>query len=340
MNESASYIDEHYRQLLTILPPGDCKMAVMIPSDVENFSTDGERRFYGFLKAVAKPDSNYLVWYLPNINDREPDFILFCKDNGLIIFEVKDWALEQIREANPQNFTLTVNGRNEERESPLKQAKTYCRKLMDKIREDRRLVSKEPQHVGNPKIPIHEVVVFPNINKYEYIRKALDQVIGVDRIFFWDDLHPQSDISRDSSGQTFASALQQKYATSFHFNLTPDELNHLRQLIFPMVRIELPDRSHAPQHEKQQKQNKNAGSQPGSHRPQNRRRTPNYLRPVGVRQNPRSGSPGRASDAAKTGIQTYSFRLLQHHAGQFHQTAAGRKESTPGGKRRGGSPFL
>ena len=237
---------------MTILPPGDYEMAVMIPSDVENFSTDGERQFYGFLKAVAKPDSKYLVWYLPDINDREPDFILFCKDNGLIIFEVKDWALEQIREANPQNFTLTVNGRNEERESPLKQAKTYCRKLMDKIREDRRLVSKEPQHAGNPKIPIHEVVVFPNINKYEYIRKALDQVIDADRIFFWDDLHPQSDISRDASGQSFAAALQHKYATSFHFNLTPDELQHLRQLIFPVVRIELPDRCHAPQHEKQQ----------------------------------------------------------------------------------------
>lgn len=227
-------------------------MAVMIPSDVENFCTDGERHFYGFLKAVARPDSKYLVWYLPDVDDREPDFILFCKDTGLIIFEVKDWALDQIREANPQNFTLTINGRPEERGSPLKQAKTYRNGLMDKIRKDRRLVSKEPQHAGNPKIPIHEGVVFPNINKHEYISKALDRVIGADWIFFWDDLHPQSDISRDPSGQSFAAALQQKYSTSFHFNLTPDELNHLRQLIFPVVRIELPDRNPAPQHEKQQ----------------------------------------------------------------------------------------
>lgn len=227
-------------------------MAVMIPDDVEGFCTDGERHFYGFLKAVAKPDSKYLVWYLPDINGHEPDFILFCKDTGLIIFEVKDWVLDQIQEANPQHFTLTINGHNEERESPLRQAKTYCHNLMDKIRDDRRLVSKEPHHAGNPKIPIHEGVVFPNINKYEYIRKALDKVIDADRIFFWDDLHPQSDISRDPSGQTFLKALQQKYSTSFHFNLTPDELNHLRQLIFPVVRIELPDRNPAAQHEKQQ----------------------------------------------------------------------------------------
>lgn len=44
-------------------------MAVMIPDDVEGFCTDGERHFYGFLKAVAKPDSKYLVCYLPDIND-------------------------------------------------------------------------------------------------------------------------------------------------------------------------------------------------------------------------------------------------------------------------------
>lgn len=218
-------------------------MAVMIPDNVENFCTEGERHFYGFLKNAAKPDSKYLAWYLPDINGREPDFILFCKDTGLIIFEVKDWALNQIQEANPQHFTLSINGHNEERESPLKQAKTYCHILMDKIRDDRRLLSRDPQHAGNPKIPIHEGVVFPNINKYEYIQKAFDQVIHSNQVFFWDDLHPQSDICRDQSGQCFSEALQQMFATTFRFNLTPDEMQHLRQLLFPMIRIEMPDRT-------------------------------------------------------------------------------------------------
>jgi len=63
----------------------------------------------------------------------------FCKDTGLIVFEVKDWALNQIQEANPQHFTLSINGHNEELESPLKQARTYCHILMDKIRDDNRL---------------------------------------------------------------------------------------------------------------------------------------------------------------------------------------------------------
>jgi hypothetical protein len=70
-------------------------MAVMIPADFEDFCMDGERQFYGFLKNAAKPDSKYLLLYLQDVNGLEPDFILFCKEIGLIIFEVKNWALDQ-----------------------------------------------------------------------------------------------------------------------------------------------------------------------------------------------------------------------------------------------------
>ncbi len=168
-------------------------MAVMIPDDVEQFSTDGERQFYGFLKTAAKPDSKYTAWYLPDINGREPDFILYCKDTGLTIFEVKDWSLFQIQEANPNHFILIMDGHPEQLENPLKQAKTYSHFLMDKIHEDRRLISNDPLHSGNSKIPIAEGVVFPN------------------------------------------------------------EFQHLRQLLFPMIRIEMPDRDPGGQrlHEKQ-----------------------------------------------------------------------------------------
>ena len=83
-------------------------MATMIPSDIENFNTEGERRFYEFLQSVAKPDQKYTCWYNPDIERREPDFILFCDELGLLIFEVKDWALNQIKEANPRTFTLRM----------------------------------------------------------------------------------------------------------------------------------------------------------------------------------------------------------------------------------------
>ena len=38
-------------------------MATMIPDDIAEFETEGERAFYKFLERVAKPDAHYLCWY-------------------------------------------------------------------------------------------------------------------------------------------------------------------------------------------------------------------------------------------------------------------------------------
>jgi hypothetical protein len=42
------------------------------------------------------PDSSCIAWPQPDIMGHEPDFILYGHDFGLVIFEVKDWILEQI----------------------------------------------------------------------------------------------------------------------------------------------------------------------------------------------------------------------------------------------------
>ncbi|MEK6654687.1 MAG: hypothetical protein AABY92_06025 [Thermodesulfobacteriota bacterium] len=52
-------------------------MATMIPDDIQDFTTPGEGAFYRFLQAVAQPDDRHLSWYLPDIQGREPDFILY-----------------------------------------------------------------------------------------------------------------------------------------------------------------------------------------------------------------------------------------------------------------------
>jgi len=153
-------------------------MAIMIPDKIEQFTTDGERQFYKFLESVAKPNSRYISWYLPDIKGKEPDFLFFSDEVGLIIFEVKDWVLDQIREANPQYFVLDIGNKTESRKNPFHQARDYFGFVMDKIKEDGQLVNKDPNHHGNPKFPINCGVVFPNINKYEFIQKGFDKVTG------------------------------------------------------------------------------------------------------------------------------------------------------------------
>ena len=93
---------------MTILPSGDCEMAVMIPSDVENFSTDGECQFYGFLKAVAKPDIKYLAWYLPDIHF--PDLMMKALNNRGICSNwiASDYRAKRSYDVTTQNVTIST----------------------------------------------------------------------------------------------------------------------------------------------------------------------------------------------------------------------------------------
>ena len=212
-------------------------MATMIPKNVETFTTDGEMRFYRFLDSVAKPDNSYLVWYTPDVNGKEPDFILYSDSVGIIIFEVKDWAINQILKADPHQFLLQMGNKESSRKNPMQQAGDYKGDVMDKIKADGRLVAKDSVHHGNVKIPINCGVVFSNITRLDYIEKGLGNLIPEDRIFFWDDLDPTSDICSDETGKCFQRILSKRFAPQFRFSISQKEFHYLRQLIFPVVII-------------------------------------------------------------------------------------------------------
>ncbi len=220
-------------------------MAIMIPDDVERFTTEGEKLFYDFLQTTAKPDSENIAWYTPDIDGREPDFLLFSSAAGILVFEVKDWSVNQIRKADPHQFLIEFGRSVECRKNPIQQAREYLYELMDRIKKDGQLLSSDPVYFGKPKIPLGFGVVFPNINKLDYVKNGFDKVISTDLALFWDDLHPDSDICRDSSGHCFINTLQDKLPVKFNFNLNVKEIDHLKRLIFPTVAIELPERNSA-----------------------------------------------------------------------------------------------
>jgi superfamily I DNA and RNA helicase len=221
-------------------------MALMIPDDVREFKPEGEGRFYRFLQSVAKPDERFIAWYQPNVQDRYPDFILFSNEVGLVIFEVKDWSIDKILSADPNHFLLTEGHKEAKRKNPLRQAKGYADQLRQKIVKDGRLVSLDPQHRGEPRIPVAHAAVFPNINRYEYLSKRLDKAAGADKILFWDDLHPDSPICNDATGKCFCEALVKMRTINFPFHLAEHEVNQLRDITFPIVRIDLPVREPPP----------------------------------------------------------------------------------------------
>ena len=111
-------------------------MAIMIPADVGQFATAGEGCFYRFLEAAAKPDHKYVSWYTPVVAGQVPDFILFNEDVGLIVFEVKDWDINQIASAGPDQFLLIKGRRKVYVSNPLAQARRYQFAILDKITQN------------------------------------------------------------------------------------------------------------------------------------------------------------------------------------------------------------
>ncbi len=86
-------------------------MATMFPADVTSFLTSGEEATYSFLQRTARPDGKFLCWYAPDIEDREPDFILLSPDCGLVVLEVKDWIIDQLLEVDGKSRPPPAAGR-------------------------------------------------------------------------------------------------------------------------------------------------------------------------------------------------------------------------------------
>jgi hypothetical protein len=225
-------------------------MATMIPSGVEEFTTEGEGRFYKFLEFVCKSDKEYTVWYSPIILDRELDFLLFRRDLGLIIFEVKDWTLDQIVHADPKTFNILKRGKIETNSNPLYQARNYRYKIFDKMRKQNKLISNHPKFRGKFRIPINFGAVFTNINKYEYQEKTeLNDFCSVEKLFFGDDLHQASPFCCDTTGECFSNELEKKFPPLFDCSITDHDINDLKALIFHNVKIENPERERIKKYE-------------------------------------------------------------------------------------------
>ena len=118
-------------------------MATMYPNELSPTSagpdgtqgpTPGERALFQFFKSAAKPDSAWVVWFEPLIgtNRLEPDFLLFHKDVGFVIVEVKDWSIDRIEMANSDHFVLRGQGK---RQNPEKQIRSHLYALQGQLKD-------------------------------------------------------------------------------------------------------------------------------------------------------------------------------------------------------------
>lgn len=220
-------------------------MARMLPEDIEVLenATPGERIVFRFLQEAARPDADLIGWYEPAIGEqgREPDFVLFGNQQGLLVLEVKDWLIDQIEEADSQHFKVWIGGREENKTNPDRQARGYIYELMNVLKEFPEFETGPGDHQGQLKIPIGRMVVFPNITKAEYLERGLDQIIPSERVLLQDDLANEGEIRFDPTGKKFQDRIAPAFPFSFK-GLTPKEIYHLNSILYPVLKFHIPKR--------------------------------------------------------------------------------------------------
>jgi hypothetical protein len=100
--------------------------------------TTGEFKLLTFLAENLSDD--FEVYFQPYLNGDNPDIIIMRKGSGVMIFEVKDWNLNNYELGNNKNWFLKNIQNNYEKqkiyESPLKQVKKYKENLFNLHIED------------------------------------------------------------------------------------------------------------------------------------------------------------------------------------------------------------
>ena len=219
-------------------------MARMYPNDIDDHprATPGEKRFFRFVRDTAVPHEDYTCWYEPAVGEAGlmPDFVLFSKRAGVVVFEVKDWDARSIISYDPHIFEVFEKGGVQRKTNPDRQAKGYVDRLLDALRTRREFL--DP--MGRVVVPVGRMIVFPNISESDYNDRALDSILSRARVLLSEDIHPAGDLAWDTSGVRFRERISALLPFSMQ-NLSPKTSEALKSMLWPESRIELPEREGA-----------------------------------------------------------------------------------------------
>lgn len=208
-------------------------MATLIPSlgSVVSRMTGGEKRFAERLE--AKLEDDYICWYDVTLGEktRNPDFIVFHPSRGLLVLEVKDWRLDNIREINRREVSLLTNQGLVTKLNPLEQARQYMFYVTDLLQRDRQLVWPSGSLKGKPFFPYGHGVVLANITRADFDKTDMGEVIPAHLVICQDEMYPAVD------AEAFQSRMWNMFPIKFAHKLSLPQIDRIRWHLFPQVRI-------------------------------------------------------------------------------------------------------
>ncbi|MEB0059084.1 DEAD/DEAH box helicase [Variovorax sp. LG9.2] len=194
--------------------------------------TTGERRLAERLE--QKLGSNYLVWYDVPVGPKRlhPDFIVLHPRRGLLVLEVKDWKLDDIRQAGKLSFEVAPEGVPRSVINPLEQARQYAHQMVAALTQDPQLVQDEGKWQGMLRFPWSYGLVLTHITRRQFVTAELDCVIDSQRVICSDEMTENVD------PQTLKSRLWNMFPALMHGMLSIPNIDRVRWILFPEVRVD------------------------------------------------------------------------------------------------------
>lgn len=187
---------------------------------------------YFIKKLMEYFDDSYVIYRNRPIFGAQFDICLLVPKIGIIIFEVKAWKADTIKEVrNGDRIVIRTHDKEtgaegEKEENPTSQARGYVYKMRSKIR----------QKTGKTPL-VYDMVCFPNISKADYDSKGLEPVCEYETTILKEDLTSKTafyakmnlgmknhkDALKHSS--TFGSELMFRVRQIFETDLKIEDLN-------------------------------------------------------------------------------------------------------------------
>ncbi|KQO26857.1 DNA helicase II [Acidovorax sp. Leaf76] len=209
-------------------------MATLIPAIGSSaFDSTGERRLAERLE--QKLDDDYLLWHNVPIGPRQtyPDFVVLHPRRGLLVLETKDWHLETIRNTTRQYWEiLDSNGQTKPVKNPLEQARHCAIQVVNALERDAPLVQPSGPHQGKLAFPWGHGVVFTRITRKQFDAAGLGETIASHYVICKDEMEESAD------PEAFQERLWNMFAHRFGGALSLPQLDRVRWIMFPQVRVQ------------------------------------------------------------------------------------------------------
>lgn len=181
-----------------------------------------------------KLDADYLLWHNVPIGPKQthPDFVVLHARRGLLVLETKDWRLQTVQNATRQAWTILDNGRPKVVINPLAQARHCAIQVVNALERDPQLVQAEGPHKGKLAFPWGHGVVFTRITRKEFETSGLAETIDPHYVICQDEMLEHAD------PEEFQQRLWNMFAHRFGGAITLPQLDRVRWIMFPQVRVQ------------------------------------------------------------------------------------------------------